>query len=134
MVVAGIATGCGKKQAPPPPPSDVPQQTDATGTPADPSAPATQAATQEGTAAGAAPPPPVNYAQNQTVVEAAASGNVEATMQQLQIELYKYMSITHYRPQTFEEFLQKANIKAPPAPEGKKFIIGPKAKIKLVDK
>jgi len=53
----------------------------------------------------------------------ADTGDLNATLGQLSLELRKYVVRTRKVPKTFEEFLAKSNVQAPPAPDGKKYAI-----------
>ena len=52
---------------------------------------------------------------------------VNATLEQLSVELRKYVVRTRSVPQTYEEFIAKSNVQAPPPPAGKKYAIENKA-------
>jgi len=51
------------------------------------------------------------------------TGDMNATLGQLSLELRKYVVRTRSIPKTFEEFLAKSNVQPPPAPAGKKYAI-----------
>src|SRR2546423_13247556 len=61
-------------------------------------------------------PPPVSVVIPDT-------GDVNATLGQLSLELRKYVVRTRTVPKTFQEFLAKSNVQPPPAPAGKKYAI-----------
>jgi hypothetical protein len=51
------------------------------------------------------------------------TGDVNATLGQLSLELRKYVVRTRTVPKIFEEFLAKSNVQPPPAPAGQKYEI-----------
>ena len=53
----------------------------------------------------------------------ADSGDVNATLGQLSLELRKYVVRTRSVPKNFEEFIAKSHVQAPAAPPGKKYAI-----------
>ena len=50
-------------------------------------------------------------------------GGINATLEQLSLELRKYVVRSRSVPKTYEEFIAKSNVHAPPPPEGKKYVI-----------
>jgi hypothetical protein len=52
-----------------------------------------------------------------------ANADMEATLQQLSLELRKYVMRTRSVPKTFDEFAASARIQVPPPPVGKKYAI-----------
>jgi len=50
-------------------------------------------------------------------------GGVNAVLTQLSLELRKYVVRTRSVPKTYEEFIAKSNVQAPPPPPGKKYVI-----------
>ena len=62
------------------------------------------------------PAPAVNVVVEDT-------GDVNATLNQLSLELRKYVVRTRSIPRTFEEFVAKSHAQVPPAPPGKKYAI-----------
>ncbi len=63
------------------------------------------------------PPPPAG-----TVV-VSDQGGVNATLEQLSLELRKFVVRTRSVPKSYEEFIAKSNVQAPPPPAGKKYAI-----------
>ena len=53
----------------------------------------------------------------------ADTGDEAATLSQLSAELRKYVVRTRSAPASFEDFVDKARVQAPPAPAGKKYAI-----------
>jgi len=53
----------------------------------------------------------------------ADTGDVNATLGKLSLELRKYVVRTRTVPKSFEEFIAKSNVQVPPAPAGKKYAI-----------
>ena len=51
------------------------------------------------------------------------SGNVNANLETLSLELRKYVVRTRSVPKNFEEFAAKSHLQAPPAPAGKRYAI-----------
>jgi len=72
------------------------------------------------------PPAPAS-----TVV--VSDGGINATLEQLSLELRKYVVRTRSVPRNFEEFIAKSNVQAPAPPPGKKYAIENKAVV-LVEK
>ncbi len=58
-----------------------------------------------------------------TAVVIQDSGNVNATLDQLSLELRRYVVGTRSVPRNFEEFIAKSHVQAPPPPAGKKYAI-----------
>ena|SRR5690348_10572038 len=56
-------------------------------------------------------------------VTIAPSANTETTLQELSLELRRYVVRTHKIPKTFEEFAANSNVQFPPPPAGKKYAI-----------
>jgi len=73
------------------------------------------------------PPAPANP------VVVSDSANLNATLDQLSLELRKYVVRTRSVPRNFEEFIAKSNVQAPAPPPGKKYAIENKAVV-LVEK
>jgi hypothetical protein len=67
------------------------------------------------------PPPPVSA----TVV--SDQGGVNAALEQLSLELRKYVVRSRSVPKNFEDFIAKSNVQAPAPPAGKKYAIENKA-------
>ena len=74
-----------------------------------------------------APPPsprgpgPMPYeASNAVTIDAA---DTTAALQQLSLELRKYVVRTRTVPRNFDEFVSRSGLQVPPPPAGKKFII-----------
>jgi hypothetical protein len=63
-----------------------------------------------------APPPPA-------AAVIADSGDVNATLSQLSLELRKYVVRTHIVPKDFDDFIARSRVQAPPPPAGKKYAI-----------
>lgn len=57
------------------------------------------------------------------------SGDVNATLSQLTLELRRYVVSTRSVPKDFEEFAAKSRVQAPPPPPGKKYAIKAQAVI-----
>ena len=51
------------------------------------------------------------------------SGDVNATLNRLSLELRKYVVGTRSVPKNFEDFIAKSHVQAPPPPAGKKYAI-----------
>ena len=51
------------------------------------------------------------------------SDNAQETLQQLSLELRRYVVRTHKIPKAFEEFAANSNVQFPPPPAGKKYAI-----------
>jgi len=51
------------------------------------------------------------------------TGDVNVTLDQLSLELRKYVVRARKVPKTFEEFIAQSNVHPPPAPAGKKYAI-----------
>ena len=51
------------------------------------------------------------------------TGNTDAVLGQLSLELRKYVLRTRTAPKTFDEFISSSGVQAPPAPPGKKYVI-----------
>ena len=58
-----------------------------------------------------------------TPVVVPASADINVTLQQLSLELRRYVSRTRSVPKTFDEFVAKSGVQAPPTPAGKKYAI-----------
>jgi hypothetical protein len=56
-----------------------------------------------------------------TVIE--AQSDPKATLEQLSLELRRYVVRTRSVPKDFEEFLAKSQVQVPPPPSGKKYAI-----------
>lgn len=59
---------------------------------------------------------------------------VAAQLAELNRDLKRWIVSTKQSPATFEDFVAKAKITVPAAPAGKKFAIGPKMRVILVDR
>ncbi|PWU17249.1 MAG: hypothetical protein C5B50_11695 [Verrucomicrobia bacterium] len=51
------------------------------------------------------------------------SGDTDATLRQLSVELRRYVVRSHSVPKTFEEFAAKSHVQMPPPPPGSKYAI-----------
>ncbi len=51
------------------------------------------------------------------------TGNPDAVLGQLSLELKKYVLRTRTAPKSFEEFVAASRVQAPPPPPGKKYAI-----------
>ena len=124
LVVAALTPGCGEKASDSgPKPADTPAQT-----PTD----QTQA-TQPSETPVSAPIPapiPVSAASTTSGTNAAAPPDLG----QLTFKLRRWIVMNHRTPKTFEEFVSLSKIQVPPPPAGKKYIIGPQAKVILADR
>ncbi len=82
-------------------------------------------ADQSGAGVAAAPPVrrpgPTAPAPTGTVI--ADSGDINAILSQLSLELRKYVVGTRSVPKDYEEFAAKSHVQAPPPPAGKKYAI-----------
>jgi hypothetical protein len=67
------------------------------------------------------PGAPAETSTNPVVI--ADSGDIQATLQQLTQELRDYVVRTHSVPKNFEEFVAKAQVTFPGAPDGQKYVI-----------
>ena len=89
--------------------------------------PAANAAQAEASAVASAAPPsprgPGSIPAPATSAVIADSGDVNATLGQLSLELRKYVVRTRSVPKNFEEFLAKSHMQPPAAPPGKKYAI-----------
>jgi hypothetical protein len=56
-------------------------------------------------------------------VASPANGDMNATLEQLSLDLRRYVVSTRSVPKNFEEFVAKSHAQIPPAPAGKKYII-----------
>ena len=54
-------------------------------------------------------------------------GGMNATLEQLSLELRKYVVRSRSVPKSYEEFIAKSNVQAPSPPPGKKYAIENKA-------
>lgn len=66
------------------------------------------------------PPPPAGAA----VV--SDQGGINAALEQLSLELRKYVVRTRSVPKNFEDFIARSNVQAPAPPPGKKYAIANK--------
>jgi hypothetical protein len=105
-LVVALAAGCSKKEG-----------TAGAGaaTNADPSAAASAAATASRGPGPAAPPAKAAVVSD--------SGDVNAILGQLSMELRKYVVRTRSVPKNFEDFIAKSQVQAPAPPAGKKYAI-----------
>jgi hypothetical protein len=92
-----------------------------------PSSTNTAAATNAASAADSAARPsergPGNRLQPPAPAVIADSGDMNATLGQLSMELRKYVVSTRSVPKDYEEFAAKSHVNAPPPPPGKKYAI-----------
>ena len=104
-LAAALAAGCSKHE----PAAGAPTA------PADPSA----------VAPGAAPPSrgPGTMAPSPTGAVISDSGDINATLTKLSLELRKYVIGTRSVPKDFEDFIAKSHVQAPSPPAGKKYAI-----------
>jgi hypothetical protein len=109
LLVAALAAGC-KKQGPEPSAGEA-----SNAAPPDQSAPAAAAARSPGA--------PVPQTYTPAKIAAPESSDMSATLNQLSLELRKYVVSTRSVPKNFEEFVAKSHIQVPPAPAGKKYVI-----------
>ena len=109
LVAATLAVGCSKQQ----PAAGANSATSAAQT--DPSA-AVPAAPSSSRGPGPAVAPP-------TGAVIPDSGDINATLDRLSLELRKYVVGTRSVPKNFEEFAAKSHLQAPPPPAGKKYAI-----------
>ena len=109
LLAATLAAGCSKHQ------SAVSASAAANAVQAD-AAPELSAAPPSPRGPGPAAPPP-------TAVVIPDSGDVNATLNQLSLELRKYVVGTRSVPKDFKEFVAKSHVQAPPPPAGKKYAI-----------
>jgi hypothetical protein len=109
LLLAALAGGC-KKHGPGPSASGA-----SNAAPADQSAPAAAAVRSPGA------PVPMPYTP--APVAAPANGDMNATLEQLSLDLRRYVVSTRSVPKNFEEFVAKSHAQIPPAPAGKKYII-----------
>ena len=100
LLVAGIVAGC-KKSEPPAPAADTQGVGEAVPSP-------------RGTDFPTSAPPAVTI---------APSADPQTTLQQLSLELRRYVVRTHKIPKTSEEFAANSNVQFPPPPTGKKYAI-----------
>ena len=105
LLAVAVAAGCSKKSQP------VPAANAATNAP-EAAAPAT---------APSRGPGPITAPAKPVVVP--DSGNVDATLAQLSLELRRYVIRTRSVPKDFEDFLAKSGAQVPAAPAGKKYAI-----------
>jgi ABC-type enterochelin transport system substrate-binding protein len=66
------------------------------------------------------PPPTVGEVPTPIV---ANNSDINAVLNDLSLELRKYVVRTHTVPKTFEEFAEKSHVQMPPPPPGKKYAI-----------
>jgi hypothetical protein len=100
LLAVGIAAGC-KKSEPAVPTADAQGAEQAVPSP-------------RGTDFPTSAPPAVTI---------APSADTQETLQQLSLELRRYVVRTHKIPKTFEEFAANSNVQFPPPPAGKKYAI-----------
>jgi hypothetical protein len=100
FMAAGIVVGC-KKSEPPVPTADAQNVGEAVPSP-------------RGTDFLTSAPPAVTI---------APSADTQTTLQQLSLELRRYVVRAHKIPKTFEEFAANSNVQFPPPPAGKKYAI-----------
>jgi hypothetical protein len=124
LLVATLTPGCGEKSG-----SSGSQTVD---TPSQSTADPSQA-TKPSEAPASAPiaaPIPSPAASTTTGTNAVAPPDVG----QLTFQLRRWIVMNHRAPKTFEEFVSLAKIQVPPPPPGKKYVIGPQAKVILADR
>jgi hypothetical protein len=109
LLLAVLAGGC-MKQGPGPSASGASKAA-----PADQSAPAAAAVRSPGA------PVPMPYTP--APVAAPANGDINATLNQLSLDLRSYVVTARSVPKNFEEYVAKSHAQIPPAPAGKKYII-----------
>lgn len=97
LCVFALAAGCGERQ-----PAAVPGAADA-GVPS--------------------PRGPIAVPTAPAGVVVADTGDEAAALNQLSAELRKYVVRTRSAPASFEDFVAKARVQAPPAPPGKKYAL-----------
>ena len=119
LLAIGLATGCHK---------NAPVSESNAATNAVPSVPLSVSSEALPSPRGPGPMPP---APASTVV--VSDGGINATLEQLSLELRKYVVRTRSVPRNFEEFIAKSNVQAPAPPPGKKYAIENKAVV-LVEK
>ena len=105
LVIAALAAGCRKHE-----PAAATTPTNSAS--ADAATPADEAPTR---GPGIAPPP--------TAVTVPDTGDTKATLSQLSLELRKYVLRTKSAPSSFEDFVAKSQVQAPPPPAGKKYAL-----------
>jgi len=105
LLAVALAGGCSKQQ---------PASDPTAGTNAATAGPATAAPAARG------PGPMAPPSQAAVITE---SGNVDATLAQLSLELRKFVIRTRSVPKDFEDFIAKSHVQAPAAPAGKKYAI-----------
>lgn len=105
LLTTAMTAGCGKHEAPSPPPA-VAQDPEAG------SSAAAAAALGRAPASSAAP-----------AIVVPDDADVNATLVRLSLELRKYVMRPRTVPKTFEEFLTKSQAQVPPPPAGKKYAI-----------
>jgi len=81
--------------------------------------------TDQGAVAPTAPGPhgPGPMAASTAPAVVPDTGDINATLHDLSLELRKYVLRTRSIPKTFEEFAAKSRVQMPPAPAGKKYAI-----------
>jgi hypothetical protein len=109
LLVVALAAGC-KKQGPEPSASGA-----SNAVPPEPSAPAAAAVRSPGA--------PVPRSYTPAAIAAPQNTDMSATLNQLSLELRKYVVSTRSVPKNFEEFVAKSRIQVPPAPAGQKYVI-----------
>ena len=85
----------------------------------------TPQAERSGATPAAAPPSrgPAPTAPPATGAVIPDSGDVNATLNRLSLELRKHVVGTRSVPKNFEDFIAKSHVQAPPPPAGKKYAI-----------
>ena len=109
LLATGLAVGCNREDS-----STGGSGTTNTALP-DQSAPAA--------AAERAPGAPVPRAYTAARISAPQSGDMSAILNQLSLELRKYVVSTRSVPKSFEEFAAQSRVQVPPAPTGQKYVI-----------
>jgi len=109
LPVAMLAAGCGKHE----PAAGDNAATNAAQADASAASPAATASPRGPGPMAPPPKPPV----------IADSGNMDATLAQLSLELRKFVVRTRSVPKDFEDFVAKSRVQAPPAPAGQKYAI-----------
>jgi hypothetical protein len=109
LLLAVLEAGC-TKQGPGPSASGA-----SNAAPADPSSPDAAAIRSPGA------PVPMPYAP--ATIAAPENGDMSATLNQLSLELRKYVVSTRSVPKNFEEFVAKSLVQVPPPPAGQNYRI-----------
>jgi hypothetical protein len=122
LVVVALVPGCGKKSETSTPAPEAANPTAVTDA---------QAAKPPESPASAPIPAPIAAP---TTTAGGANTNAPPDVAQLTFQLRRWIVMNHKTPKTFEEFVSMAKIQPPPAPPGKKYVLGPQAKVILADR